>query len=95
MVRAAVAGAVAETMSWFGEKPHVAPDGRPLQLREIMPVKELAGAMLMVRVADDPTATVATWEDALRLNVGVEEAVEELAMTPNKPCCSASIPAVK
>lgn len=95
MVRVAVAGAVAETVSWLGEKLHVAPAGSPLQPRVTDPVNELVGARLMVKPADDPIATVATCDDALRLNVGVEEAVVEFAITPNNPCCSWSMPAVK
>ena len=43
-----VAGAFGVTTSWEVEKPHVAPAGRPLQLRFTVPAKELLGATLNV-----------------------------------------------
>lgn len=86
---------MAETVSWLGVKLHVAPEGSPLQLSETVPVNELVGATLMIKPADEPIVTLATCDDALRLNVGVEEADVEFAMTPNSPCCSPPIPAVK
>ncbi len=66
-----------------------------LQLKATVPAKELVGATLIVRVEEDPTATVLTLVEELRLNVGVEVAVVELVMTPKSPCVSPLVPASK
>ena len=95
IVNAAVAGAVADTETCAGEKLHVVPAGRPLQLSETVPVNAFAGATLMVSTADAPGATLATCDDALRLNVAGEVALVEFAIEPNNPCVSPSVPAVK
>ena len=90
-----IAGAVAVTASCGVVKLHDALTGRPVQASVTVPAKPFVGATLIVIVEDAPMATVVTWVEALRLNVGVAVPVVELVITPNSPCVSPLVPAVK
>jgi hypothetical protein len=90
-----VAGTEEETLSCAGEKVQVAARGRVVQARVTDPLKLLVGRALIVKVAEEPSVTVAAEVEEEKPKVGVPVAVGLGVMAPRRPCFSLASPAAK